>query len=90
MAHRRPSRSSATGWATDERKHALRDTSLERLDQNPLPRYYLPYAPHNQFWHSWGAVVARVAPGSDVAAVQEGMPARDIRDVGMEVGIGNG
>ncbi|HUF51398.1 MAG TPA: ABC transporter permease, partial [Longimicrobiales bacterium] len=51
------------------------DARLRSPDIEPVPMLYIPYAQKNWWWMSWLTVVARVRPGTDVAAAQNALRA---------------
>jgi len=51
------------------------DAHLEGPDTEVVPRFYSPYAQHDQIWQSWLTLIARVRSGTDIIAVQDGMRA---------------
>ena len=51
------------------------DARLEGPDAEAVPRFYSPYAQHDQIWQSWMTLIARVRSETDVVAVHDAMGA---------------
>ena len=51
------------------------DARLEGPDVEPVPRFYTPYAQHDQTWQSWMNVIVRMREGAAPAVVDDAMRA---------------